>query len=129
MTDDKKQRAVYGISVASHLCNLHQQTIRQYERQGLIQPARSKGGTRHYSDNDIERIRFIASLTRDMGVNLAGVEIILRLRERESQLIELARGMYANMDEASRARFESIVLGQGPGLVPAGPSGIAQRKQ
>lgn len=124
--EDKRQRAVYGISVASHLVGLHPQTIRQYERQGLISPARSKGGTRHYSDVDIERIRLIASLTRDMGVNLAGVEIILRLRERETQLIELARGLYANMDEASRARFESLMLGQEPGLVPAGPSGMAK---
>jgi MerR family transcriptional regulator/heat shock protein HspR len=122
-----KARAVYGISVASHLCDLHPQTIRQYERQGLIRPERSRGGTRHYSDIDIERIRLIASLTRDMGVNLAGVEIILRMREREVQLLELAKGMFANMDDASRARFESLVLGNEPGLVPSGPSGLARK--
>jgi MerR family transcriptional regulator/heat shock protein HspR len=127
MAGQDKSKAIYGISVASHLCELHPQTIRQYERQGLISPQRSRGGTRHYSDHDIERIRFIASLTRDMGVNLAGVEIILRQREREQQLVELARGLYANMDEASRSRFEALVLGSEPGLVPAGPSGLVQR--
>jgi len=63
------------------MVGLHPQTIRQYERLGLLKPARTDGNTRRYSDDDIERLQFIISLTRDMGVNIAGVEIILSMQE------------------------------------------------
>lgn len=119
-------KAVYGITVVAHLTGLHPQTIRQYERLGLLSPQRSSGGTRMFSDADIERLRAINNLTQTLGVNLAGVEIILRMREREAQLVGLAREMFQAMDEASRSRFESLLSGQEPGLVPAGPSGMVK---
>lgn len=121
-----KGKAVYGITVVAHMTGFHPQTIRQYERLGLLAPQRSGGGTRMFSDLDVERLRAIASLTQALGVNLAGVEIILRMREREAQLVGLAREMFNAMDEASRARFESVISGQEPGLVPAGPSGMVK---
>jgi MerR family transcriptional regulator/heat shock protein HspR len=72
---------VYMIGVAAELCGVHPQTLRQYERLGLVQPVRVGAKNRLYSDADIERVRQIQRLTQEMGVNLAGVEIVLRLLE------------------------------------------------
>jgi len=74
------------ISEVARACGIHPQTLRLYERAGLIKPSRSSGNTRRYSRDDIERLGTILGLTRDMGVNLAGVEIILRLRDRVTDL-------------------------------------------
>jgi MerR family transcriptional regulator/heat shock protein HspR len=83
----------YVISVAANMLGVHTQTLRYYERMGLIEPSRSQGNTRLYSDRDIERLRQIKTLTNDLGVNLAGVEVILRLmqhmREMEQQMHQL----------------------------------------
>ena len=76
----------YVISVAAQMVNLHPQTLRYYERIGLVVPARSPGNLRLYSPNDIERLRKICRLTDDLGVNLAGVDVILRLTETIEQL-------------------------------------------
>lgn len=73
---------VYVISVAAKLCEMHPQTLRAYERQGLVRPQRSGSQNRMYSNADIERLRQIQRLTRDLGVNLAGVEVILDLLDR-----------------------------------------------
>jgi len=116
---------VFGIGVVAQLTGLHEQTIRQYERLGLVAPERSPGGTRLFSEADVLRLKSIASLTRDMGVNLAGVEIILKMRERQQQLINLAQELFKHLDESSRARFESAVRGDEPGLVPAGEQKLA----
>jgi MerR family transcriptional regulator/heat shock protein HspR len=76
----------YLISEVARVCRIHPQTLRLYERAGLIKPSRSTGNTRLYTRDDIERLGTILGLTRDMGVNLAGVEIILRLRDRVTDL-------------------------------------------
>ncbi len=76
---------MYVISVAARLVNMHPQTLRYYERHGLIHPTRSRGRIRLYSQRDIERLLKIATLTDDLGVNLAGVEVILRLTESLAQ--------------------------------------------
>lgn len=78
-------RGVFAISVAADLAGLHPQTLRIYEREGLVQPARSNGGTRRYSGADVERLRLIAMLTT-AGLNLAGVKRVLEL---EAELAEL----------------------------------------
>lgn len=80
MVSDAKQRPVYVISVAAELVDMHPQTLRLYERKGLIRPGRSSGKTRLYSERDIEHLREIRRLTQELGVNLAGVEEIMRLR-------------------------------------------------
>ncbi|MDA1010850.1 MAG: MerR family transcriptional regulator [Chloroflexi bacterium] len=77
---------VFQISVVSRMVGLHQQTIRSYERIGLVQPARSDGNTRLFSFEDIERLRQVVRLVNDLGVNLAGVEVILRLSRRVEEL-------------------------------------------
>ena len=76
----------YTISVVAEQYGVHQQTLRLYEREGLITPSRSAKGTRYYTEEDVERLELILNLTRDLGVNLAGVGIILNMRERMNQM-------------------------------------------
>jgi MerR family transcriptional regulator/heat shock protein HspR len=78
----RKKTKTYTISAIADLYDVHPQTLRLYEREGLIKPSRSQGNTRLYTDADLERLEVILSLTRDLGVNLAGVEIILNMREK-----------------------------------------------
>jgi MerR family transcriptional regulator, heat shock protein HspR len=101
----KKARAGYMISAVAELYKVHPQTLRLYERVGLLKPSRSEGNTRLYIDADLERLEVILTLTREMGVNLAGIEIILNMREKMAEMQrqmeaftsfvqqELARGM------------------------------------
>ncbi len=78
----KKRTKTYTISAVAEMYDIHPQTLRLYEREGLLKPSRSDGNTRLYSDTDLERLEIILSLTRDLGVNLAGVEIVLNMREK-----------------------------------------------
>src|SRR3989440_8481075 len=78
----KKRAKTFTISAVAEECALHPQRLRLYEREGLLKPSRSEGNTRLYTDTDLERLEVILSLTRDLGVNLAGVEIILNMREK-----------------------------------------------
>ena len=78
----KKRVKTYTISAVAELYEIHPQTLRLYEREGLLKPSRSVGNTRLYEDSDLERLEIILSLTRDLGVNLAGVEIVLNMREK-----------------------------------------------
>ena len=79
-------RGRYMISVAADLAGLHPQTLRMYEARGLVRPARTPGGTRLYSENDVERLRLIQRLTTELGLNLAGVEHVLRLEDELRRL-------------------------------------------
>src|SRR6266849_1138358 len=82
----KGRKAGYMISAIAEQYQIHPQTLRLYEREGLLKPSRSEGNTRLYTDDDMERLEVILKLTRDMGVNLAGVEIILNMREKMSEM-------------------------------------------
>lgn len=81
-----RERRRYTISVAAELVNVHQQTLRHYERLGLVEPLRGKGEIRYYSPQDIERILQIRRLVEELGVNLAGVEVILNMRDQMERL-------------------------------------------
>jgi len=105
----------YVISVVSEILDLHPQTLRYYERIGLVVPARSAGNVRLYSQRDIERLQRISRLTSELGVNLAGAEVILRLTETIEQL-------QAEMYEA-RALFEAEVQQLRQNLIENGISG------
>jgi len=83
---DGDDRAVYIISVAAELAGVHPQTLRIYERKGLLRPKRTQGNTRRYSDADVELLRAIQSLTQDEGVNLAGVKRIMELRAQMNEM-------------------------------------------
>ena len=113
-TPKKKSRAGYMISAVADLYQLHPQTLRLYERVGLLKPSRSEGNTRLYTDADLERLEVILTLTREMGVNLAGIEIILNMREKMAEMQreveaftvfvqrELSRGLQSAQHKPSR---------------------------
>jgi MerR family transcriptional regulator/heat shock protein HspR len=82
----KPRKAGYMISAVAEQFQIHPQTLRLYEREGLLKPSRSEGNTRLYTDDDLERLDVILKLTRDLGVNLAGVEIVLNMREKMSEM-------------------------------------------
>jgi MerR family transcriptional regulator, heat shock protein HspR len=81
-----RSKAAYMISAVAEQYQIHPQTLRLYEREGLLRPSRSEGNTRLYTDDDLERLEVVLHLTRDLGVNLAGVEIILNMREKMSEM-------------------------------------------
>ena len=97
----KKGPVGYMISAVAELYHLHPQTLRLYERQGLLKPSRSDGNTRLYTSEDLQRLEVILTLTREMGVNLAGIEVILNMREKmqqmERQMKEFVRLMQEEM--------------------------------
>ena len=114
-----KSKAAYMISSVAEQYEIHPQTLRLYEREGLLKPSRSEGNTRLYTDGDLERLEVILHLTRDLGVNLAGVEIILNMREKmdrmQSQIQEFVASL--NRELASRtARFSESSAGNS--LIP-----------
>jgi len=124
MAREKRRR--YPISVVAEMFDVHPQTLRTYEREGLIRPARSQGNTRLYSDEDVSRIELILRLTKELGVNLAGVEVILNMRERmermQREMAETFETMLRTVEEELRQRQR-----QGPGLVPVGRRGLSRR--
>ncbi len=82
----RKRKGFYTIGMVARMYNIHPQTLRLYEREGLIKPQRTAGNNRLYTDEDLERLEFILTLTRELGVNLAGVEIILRMKEQMEEM-------------------------------------------
>jgi DNA-binding transcriptional MerR regulator len=121
---DDLDAPVYVISVAADLAELHPQTLRAYEREGLLSPARTEGGTRRYSRRDVERLRFIRTLTQDEGLNLAGVRVVLDLGEK----LEAGRRRVAELEEMVRVLADRLEP-QEPGsdrfaIVKAPPSQV-----
>jgi len=92
------------ISAVAEQYQIHPQTLRLYEREGLLQPSRSEGNTRLYTDGDLERLEVILKLTRDMGVNLAGVEIILNMREKMAAMQQQIQEFVATLNQELRQR-------------------------
>jgi MerR family transcriptional regulator, heat shock protein HspR len=86
MERKKRAKAAYMISAVAESYDIHPQTLRLYEREGLLKPSRSEGNTRLYTQEDLERLEVILNLTRDLGVNLAGVEVILNMRQRLEEM-------------------------------------------
>jgi MerR family transcriptional regulator, heat shock protein HspR len=107
-------RPRYMISVAADLVGMHPQTLRMYEAKGLVRPGRTPGGTRLYSDADVERLRFIHRLTTELGLNLAGVGHVLRLQDElnktRARMERLERDLRAEMAEIHRSYKREVVL-------------------
>ncbi len=105
MNQRDRQEPLFMISVVSRMLGVHPQTLRLYEREGLICPKRNNK-QRLYSEEDIEKINFILQLTREMGVNKAGVDIILRMKERMERLQEEMDEMMERLEDDIRLEFE-----------------------
>jgi MerR family transcriptional regulator/heat shock protein HspR len=114
-------KAGYMISAVAEMYNVHPQTLRMYEREGLLVPSRSVGNTRLYTQDDLDRLEAILNLTRDLGVNLAGVDIVLNMRERMKEMqremqafVEFVRHEMMNRTEETEARIQNALVRVGP---------------
>jgi len=124
MTD--KGKPLYMIGVVADMLKVHPQTLRMYEKKGLIRPSRSEGRTRMYSADDVDEVARVIRLARDLGVNLAGIEIILKMRRRmldmQTQIEDLTRYVQSEMgeirDPAVRGRSEALVRAASTQLKP-----------
>jgi MerR family transcriptional regulator/heat shock protein HspR len=105
---EREDRAVYIISVAAELAGVHPQTLRIYERRGLLSPARTAGNTRRYSERDIARLRMIQRLTQEQGLNLAGVKMIVEMEDELDRLRERVRRIDQDMVRARRRMQEEL---------------------
>jgi MerR family transcriptional regulator, heat shock protein HspR len=114
-----KSRAAYMISAVAEQYEIHPQTLRLYEREGLLKPSRSEGNTRLYTDDDLERLEVILHLTRDLGVNLAGVEIILNMREKMGEMQSQIQEFFLTLNRELAARqARSPEAGERNSLIP-----------
>jgi MerR family transcriptional regulator/heat shock protein HspR len=123
MIRTKKRRGPVGfmISAVAEKYNIHPQTLRLYEREGLLAPSRSEGNTRLYTDEDLERLETVLNLTRDLGVNLAGVEIILNMRKRLDEMqremqefVEFVQREMLNRPTGRQERIENALVRVAP---------------
>jgi MerR family transcriptional regulator, heat shock protein HspR len=116
MTEDTRPR--YMISVAAELVGMHPQTLRIYEQKGLVRPRRTAGNTRLYSERDLERLRLVQRLTTELGLNLAGVEIVLRLedelRKAHRRIERLERQMREEIQKVHKTYRRELVLYREP---------------
>ncbi len=103
-----KDRPLYMIGVVARMLHVHPQTLRMYEREGFVSPKRM-GGQRLYSETDVERLNLVLELTRDLGVNRAGVEIILRMRHRLESLQSEVEEMLQAMEDDMRVEFREKI--------------------
>jgi len=119
MPRGKKTRgkAGYMISAVAEMYNIHPQTLRLYEREGLLVPSRSDGNTRLYGQEDLEQLEIILKLTRDLGVNLAGVEVILNMRKRMAEMekemqafVEFVQKELLGRPPEDRAKFQNALV-------------------
>ena len=117
MATKRKSRGGYMISVVAEMYEIHPQTLRLYEREGLLRPSRSDGNTRLYTDEDLERLEFILNLARDLGVNIAGIAIVLQMRERMEEMNRQMQGFVDYVREEMLRRMQQQ-QNPGPGLVP-----------
>jgi MerR family transcriptional regulator/heat shock protein HspR len=111
-------KAAYMISAVAERYEVHPQTLRLYEREGLLKPSRSEGNTRLYTDEDLERLEVILQLTRELGVNLAGVEIILNMRERMAAMQTQIEEFVATLNREMVARFRPLEPREQTSLIP-----------
>ena len=127
MTTKRKSKGAYMISAVAEMYDIHPQTLRLYEREGLLTPSRSEGNTRLYTDEDLERLEFILNLARDLGVNIAGIAIVLQMRERMEEMNRQMQSFvdYVRTEMLSRMQQQQ----QTPGLVPISRPVIVPKRQ
>ncbi|HEX4020263.1 MAG TPA: helix-turn-helix transcriptional regulator [Acidobacteriaceae bacterium] len=126
MSTKRKSKGAYMISSVAEMYEIHPQTLRMYEREGLLKPSRTDGNTRLYTDEDLERLEFILNLARDLGVNIAGIAIVLQMRERMEEMnrqmqsfVDYVRTeMLTHVQQASQAPAPGLVPLRRPVIVP-----------
>ncbi len=106
MPTKRKTRGAYMISSVAEMYGIHPQTLRLYEREGLLKPSRTEGNTRMYTDEDLERLEFILNLARDLGVNISGIAIILQMRERMEEMNRQMQGFVDYVRTEMLARMQ-----------------------
>jgi MerR family transcriptional regulator/heat shock protein HspR len=116
MATKRKSKGAYMISSVAEMYEIHPQTLRLYEREGLLRPSRSEGNTRLYTDEDLERLEFILNLARDLGVNIAGIAIVLQMRERMEEMNRQMQGFVDFVRTEMLTRMHDVP--PQPGLVP-----------
>ena len=116
MATKRKSKGAYMISAVAEMYAIHPQTLRLYEREGLLKPSRTEGNTRLYTEEDLERLEFILNLARDLGVNIAGIAIVLQMRERMEEMNRQMQGFvdFVRTEMLSRMQQQN----PGAGLVP-----------
>ena len=125
-----RSKAAYMISAVAEQYEIHPQTLRLYEREGLLKPSRSEGNTRLYTDSDLERLEVILHLTRDLGVNLAGVEIILNMRERMGEMQAQIQEFIASLNRELAVRTGRPVEGEvRNSLIPVVRAQVSTRRR
>src|ERR1700709_2387058 len=117
MPAKRKSKGAYMISAVAEMYEIHPQTLRLYEREGLLKPSRPDGNTRLYTDEDLERLEFILNLARDLGVNIAGMAIILQMRERLEQMNSDMQNFVSYMRDDMLSRIQQPHRSES-GLVP-----------
>jgi len=118
MATKRKKQGAYMISAVAEMYAIHPQTLRLYEREGLLRPSRSDGNTRLYTDEDLERLEFILNLARDLGVNIAGIAIVLQMRER---MEAMNQQMSEFVDYVRTEMLTRVQQTQQAGLMPLRP--------
>ncbi len=118
MATRRKTKGAYMISVVAEMYNIHPQTLRLYEREGLLRPSRSEGNTRLYTDEDLQRLEFILNLARDLGVNIAGIAVVLQMRERMEEMNRQMQGFVDYVRTEMLQRMQTAGQTQQAGLVP-----------
>ena len=118
MATKRKNKGAYMISSVAEMYEIHPQTLRLYEREGLLRPSRSEGNTRLYTDEDLERLEFILNLARDLGVNIAGIGIVLQMRERMEEMNRQMQGFVDYVRTEMLSRMQQQQQQPGAGLVP-----------
>ena len=122
MVRRSRKQVKYTISTVAEMFEIHPQTLRMYEREGLIEPMRSEGRTRLYEEKDLEKLEIILTLTRDMGINLAGVEVIIELRQKLHLAIERLEQMEEVLSSDAFEEFRQKIEKATPdmnALIPA----------
>ena len=108
MPAKRKSKGAYMISAISEMFDIHPQTLRLYEREGLLKPSRTDGNTRLYTEEDVERLEFILNLARDLGVNIAGIGIILQMRERMEEMNRQMQNFVEYVRSEMLSRFHPV---------------------
>jgi MerR family transcriptional regulator/heat shock protein HspR len=118
MTAKRKSKGAYMISAVAEMYEIHPQTLRLYEREGLLKPSRTEGNTRLYTDDDLERLEFILNLARDLGVNIAGIAIILQMRERMEEMNRQMQSFVEYVRSEMLTRFHQAAPNSSGAIVP-----------